>query len=926
MAQSQRYTYEIELIDSTKTLKGKVSIQLNEELRKKTDKLFLHLPSRSLEWKESFLQRQFIDFQNVRLYYADEKEKGSIKLKPGFFKLYNIERCTDCEFMELPISYPNNELIFEFEMVLPKASFNGIGYDGEVYRIIDWLPRLAPFDEEGWQLNPVTFQNDWYHNRDEISVNISLDSSFTVASNLSQINSKTVGAVREIKFYKKSTSNIQFYISKSFSTYQINDRIKLYSSIPDPYLPSILPSLEIKVNEFLASQIGDDFSKEFDLVILNNKIGEFQSDKLLSIDYPKSSFQFSSKLAHARAEQLFRYEMNPNGFKEVWLARGLPYYYKYKFIQAEYPNKKWIPLGPWQIIGRIFDLDEFDYGYQNQFLWLYISRQGLDQAMNTQADSLSRLNYEAITQAKTYLSLSHMEAYTGGRNFRRALNKFYSENRENKVTRSSDLQKAFEFFVFRDVKWFFETLVPSDKECDYQLVKVDWCPTVSTVTVKNLKKLAIPFSVTGYKEGKEVITEWFPGHLGKKSLQTYHDKFDKVIINKHQTAPEFSQKNNTIRPGQWFKRAEPVRLQFFNSFENPDKTQVYWMPSFNYNNYDKLLLSLQFHNRSVAFVRKPFEYTLVPEYSTGTNTLTGSMSSLWNFTPSGGPFHRWSTGFYARYNHYDEDLAFFRFSPSLNLFFRRNYAASKIIQRLRFRGISLQREVADLSSDVAGETTFEGYNVGTVTYTRENIHLLKPYTIIADFQQGNEFSLFSASADFRWMLPNKHWFIWRNFGGAFLRNDLADAGNSFNYYSMGLSGTQDYLFDYELIGRSDESGIWTQQFFTTDGGFKTRTNAFADRYMLASNISLPLLTPFHYKGLRPSLGLFGDIGVVDNFNKVYWDYGLRLSVFTDFLEFYFPFQNNDTNFLTEGTYSQNIRFVFNLDPSEIIERLRRGYY
>lgn len=880
-----------------------------------------------MEWKGSFVQKQFIDFQNIRLYYGDENQKGYIKIEKLNLGEKEYTSCLDCEFIALPKNGNSDLVKIQFEIKLPDAIYTGIGFDGEVYRIIDWLPRLANYDGLKWHLNPVTFQSDWYHAKDNFKVDLKANADFKIASNLNNIGVKNLEKnLALFSFEHASKTNLQFYLSKIFTEYIINDSVKLFSTYEDPYLPAILPTLDQKTNSFFEEQFANDFSRSYQLVVLKNKVGEFQSDGVLSIDYPKSTFDFSNDLTHARAEQIFRYEISPNGFKEVWLARGIPYYYKYEFIHQEYPEKKWLPLTSFQIIGKIFDLDEFEYGYQNQFLWLYIARQGLDQAMSTPADSLSRLNYEAITQAKTYLGLSHLEAYSGNRNFRRSMNRFYLENKNNPNTSSKDLKSAFKYFVFRDVDWFFDNLVKSDQEHDYQILKTDYCSTVSTATIVNKKSLAIPFSLTGYKDGKEVVTEWFDGHTGKKSIQTYHEKFDKVIINNHRTSPEYSQKNNSIRGRGLFKRVEPIRLQFFNSFENPSKSQVYWMPAFYYNNYDKLLLSVQLHNRSVAFVRKPFEYRLEPEYSTGTNTLTGSLSSLWNFTPANGPFHRISTGFYGRYNHYDEDLAFYRFSPSLNLFFRRKYAESKILQRIRFRGILLQQEELADPENQSSERIYDGYNLASATYTLENINLLKPYTLVSDFQIGNQFSLLSTTLDLRWMLPNKHWLIWRNFGGLFLNNSLAGAGDGPTFYSMGLSGTQDYLFDYELIGRSDESGIWSQQFFTTDGGFKGPTGVFANSFLMASNVSLPLITPFKYQGLRPSIGLFGDIGFADNFDKVYWDYGIRISVFTDFLELYLPIQNHETNFLTAPGYLQSCRFVFNLDPSEIIERIRRGYY
>ena len=203
-------------------------------------------------------------------------------------------------------------LNWTLKLKIADARFTGIGFDGEVYRIIDWLPRLAPYDS-GWQSNPITYQNDWYQNPADVEVEWEVDKDFKIASNLNSSGReiRTEDGRKRLLFKKAQTTNIQFYLSNKFENYKTTDSIELFTAYKDPYLPSILPSLDEKVNAFFKSRFGDGFSKKYQLVILKNKIGEFQSDGVLSIDYPHSTFNFASNLAHARAEQIFRYKMEP---------------------------------------------------------------------------------------------------------------------------------------------------------------------------------------------------------------------------------------------------------------------------------------------------------------------------------------------------------------------------------------------------------------------------------------------------------------------------------------------------------------------------------------------------------------------------------------------------------------------------------------
>jgi hypothetical protein len=87
--------------------------------------------------------------------------------------------------------------------------------------------------------------------------------------------------------------------------------------------------------------------------------------------------------------------------------------------------------------------------------------------------------------------------------------------------------------------------------------------------------------------------------------------------------------------------------------------------------------------------------------------------------------------------------------------------------------------------------------------------------------------------------------------------------------------------------------------------------------MLTTGVNVPIWTVF---------GVFGDVGYVDNFDAMYWDYGVRISILTDFLEFYLPIQSSQRDFIYESDYLSNARMVLNVDVDQIIDRVRRGWY
>jgi hypothetical protein len=932
-AQAVSHAYTLSYKPSSHQLSGRLVVQFQNQQTEALDSLYLHLPSRALEWKGSSLNHQLLEYQKVESHFADEEEVGTITVHSLRVDQTTLKPCSACEFIGLPLSTPLQpgtqiELVLAFDLLLPEYTFTGIGVgEDESVRIAAWLPKMAALCQNSWLLYPYRLQNDLYPQNSQVSMQLTLPATAEVFSNLNpqtaedrallgkQDSSASSPANKTIHL-SGSAADVQLFWSEHYLTHTLENGQRIATEDGEYAWAALAPVLEKKISKYLYSE-GLDSVSPYDLLLVNKKMGEYQScNSLVVMDVPKDAFVFETELVYALAQQKLRYQLAVDGFEEAWIARGLPYFYKYQYIEEKYPQKAWLPFS-FSFLGRFFDLDEFTNPYQNAFLYLYLARQNLDQAMATNVDSLTRLNYEAVIEAKAYLSFRHLRAYVGDPNFKRAIHRYYTQYTDT-VSAQVQLQNAFAFYHNQPVAAFFGDYTLENTVYDFALVHTDYCPTVATATVINRGTVMLPYSLTGYKDNKAIYTEWFQPHEGKRSVQLMHNEYDYVVLNAHLNEPEYSQKNNRVRRRGLFRQMEPLRLQFYNSFERPDRTQIFWLPSIGYNAYDQVLLGVRLSNTSL--VQKKFEYAVSPELSTGTGSLTGYASLVYNHPSKSKSslLRQWSTGVFARYYHYDRDLGYFRVSPAINFYFEDPHAYRSIRQRLRFRGVRVDRELPAMSEVVDGSNTLQNasYTIFNAQYKLENISIIKPYTLKADFQLGDQFSRFDIEADMRYMLPNKKWLIWRNFAGVFFQSSPSAPGNP-NYYSYGLSGTQDYLFDYSLIGRSDEAGVWSRQFFVTDGGFKSETNVFADNFILSSNLSLPLYSFF---------GLYGDVGVVDNFNTLYWDCGIRLAFLTDFVEVYLPFYSNQTSFITEPDYFSQTRFVLDINIGNIIARARRGYY
>lgn len=879
------------------------------------DSLWLQLPSRSTEDRQSALHKELEEDQLLDLHYAPAAKRGFIRIKKLGWNLPGAIQVQQGEFIgwPLPESLPDTiSLRLQYQLKLPHRGLLGMGYEDHLYSIIDWLPRVPYYYQEQWHRTPVNTQNSRFLGKDHFEISITLPSSYELASSLAHQSHKNISPGTTRWLLSGQARSLQMHFSPHFRHHKIAGGKDLYTIEEHELMPAYISALENEVSNFFMGELDDSLDQHQRLVLLPEEEISYQSALMLSLSKASQRFDQSRKLAHARAQAAFRYRIHPHPRNFPWLAYGLPYYYQMTFASAVYPEERWVPYGDsW--LGKLLDLDEFSYAYQNRFLYLFLARQGLAQSATTSMDSLTRLNFQAVTQAKTFLLLSHLRSYLSKGNFERGMRR-YLHRQSEKSPGPEELRSAMQYFAAKPLQWWYEQSLPAEGIYDYKLTDYEYCSTVSTATVKNTGHLQTPFSLTGIKDGKPVLTEWFPGHEGKRSVQLHHEDYDYVALNYHLFHPEFNPHNNRVYDRWIAARTEPLRFQFYNNFEIAHNSQVFYMPMASYNAYDKLLLGAQLTNASLL-VKKPWEYRITPKISTGTGSLTGSASLRYNWTlKPGGLVRQISASLFGRYYHYDKDLAYTRLSPGLNFYLRKPYPRSPLIQKLRLRTVMVDREMPpEISS--AQRYELASYSVAQLGYRLENTAILHPTILKADLEYADKFTKIYASLDQRWRLPNRKWLIWRTFAGVFLRNQFYDQGHAANFYSFGLSQRPDYLFDYQLLGRSDTRGLWSKQFFISDGGFKQDMGVRADRYLATTGLTIPLYSV---------LGLYGDAGWADD--QFYWGYGARLGLITDFAEVYFPLQSQREIHWDDHRYWKNVRFVLNLDIDAIINRLRRGLY
>jgi hypothetical protein len=325
-------------------------------------------------------------------------------------------------------------------------------------------------------------------------------------------------------------------------------------------------------------------------------------------------------------------------------------------------------------------------------------------------------------------------------------------------------------------------------------------------------------------------------------------------------------------------------------------------------------LGTKIYNKTI--LRKRLNYRFSPQYATRSRALTGSASVFYTHNLENQDLFDITYGFVAGYQSFAQDAFFTRIRPSIAFTFRDDTDFRKDRTDLILaRYVSIERR---LGPDAVVAIDEPDYGVFNLRYVRSNPGIINFSNFAADFQIADKFSKFSVNYEFRKLTKSNRNVNLRLFAGVFLENNTDP--NS-DYFSFALDRPTDYLFDLNYLGRSEASGLFSQQIIIAEGGFKSKLDTpFANQWMATANFSTSI---WRY------IQIYGDVGFVknrfDSANFVY-DSGIRLNLVEDYFEIYFPLYSNLGWEIGQSNYDQRIRFMFTVDPQVLLGLFRRKWY
>ncbi|APG59240.1 metalloprotease [Christiangramia salexigens] len=908
------------LIDSTRTLEVDQKIRFINTENRELVSIYLNDWNNAFSTKSSDLAKRFAEDYSRRFHFAKLEERGHTRI-------HSIQDSLNGEYewdrpgevpdlirirLEKPLPAGDSiELKLNYSLRIPDDKFTRFGKDQQGnYKLRYWYIVPAPLDN-GWKLYSHKDLGLQYVKPYNIDISLDIPTQFYAASGLDLIKTTTNLNSKKITF--KGTDRIDgtMYLTKSYIFESIKtDSKQVITNIEDEDIQLDLKNALLeRVVGFLQERLGDYPHKNLFVTqedYLKNPI--YGLNQLPSFIRPfPDGFQYDIKLFKTLSDYYLHNTIMVNPRTEKWVTDAIMISLMMDYVDTYYPNMKLVgKLG--DVIGlKWFHAADLKFNDQYQFLYMNMARMNLDQPLITSQDSLVKFNENIANAYKAGIGIKYLEDFIGQEPVKRSISEFYSEYKLKPVT-DEDFIASLKQNSEKNIDWFFEDYVGTSSKIDYKISHVKAEGDSLKVTIKNRLSGKMPISLYGLNEGNVTYKTWVEQVKDTKSIYIPKQDIQRLALNYESKVPEVNQRNNYKAVTKFLNK--PIQFRLLQDVEDPKYHQIFFMPEFEYNLYDGISIGPKLYNKTI--LSKTFNFAISPKYGFNSETFVGSASFVNTHQFENKELYAISYGMAGTRFSYGYDLFYEKFTPFLTFNFRNAYLRSNERQRLLIRNVNVKRDQNPDSPLLQPD-----YNVFNINYRYSNPNFIKYFSGGIDYQLSDKFSKISFSAEYRKLFKNNRQINLRFFSGAFIYNDVSTN----DYFSFALDRPTDYLFDYNYYGRSQGSGLFSQQIIVAEGGFKSQLQPeFANDWLMSLNGSTNIWNWIY---------AYGDVGLVKNKGsnaELLYDSGIRVSLVQDYFELFFPVYSNLGWEIDEPDYDQRIRFIVALDINTLIRLFTRRWY
>tara|TARA_B110000091_G_scaffold214336_1_gene267102 strand:+ start:2219 stop:5029 length:2811 start_codon:yes stop_codon:yes gene_type:complete len=879
--------------------------------------IYLHNWPNSFRDRKTPLSKRFIENFKKNLYFAKEKDLGKSTIKNLTVNFENtefkeVENQADIIEVDLIKSLKPNDSVkiaVTYIVKLPNAKFTDYGKTKEGYHLRFWYLTPAVY-KNGWQLMSNLNIDDLYECGTDFTIEVNIPKEYVLESNLYQYKTAK-GDLTNYYLVGKNKTDIILGINKkkqlkTFKTAKTTVYTNVYIDDIDYNTTTSILNRELL---FIEKYLGTYPHK----VIYIDKITQRKNpvyglSQLPNFLRPFSdTFKWDVTMFKALTKKYIENTLLLNKRKDYWFLDGLQNYLMLEYIEEFYPDTKllgnlsdkWF-LKNYHISKQMFN-DKYPLMYQ------FISRTFLDQTLVTPADSLSNFNRKIANKYKAGLGFRYLKEFLGDSILNSSIKEFYQKN-QTKTISSSEFQKILSAKTDKKIDWFFNDFIKTNKKIDYTIDAVIIKKDSLKITIKNKRNITTPVLLYGLKDKEIRYKKWFTEIEKSKTITIPKKDFNKIALNYENSYPELNTYDNWRNlENKIFNK--PIKFTLIKDIQDPYYTQIFYEPEVSYNFYNGLIAGIKLHNKPL--IKRNLEFKFAPSYATKSGSLIGQFSVLYNQYFEKTKIQKIMFGISGQTLDYAPNLSYASLVPFANIIFKRKSLRDATRESITAKIVHIDKEIPNTEI----RTDKDNYSILSLSYNYINPDIIKEFRYNFSLEFAEKFSKAAIDLRFRSLSTSDTQLDFRFFAGAFLNNKTEG-----DYFSFGLDRANDYLFQLNYFGRSENTGFFSKQYIIAEGGFKSiLPTRFANQYMVAFNSSF---------GLWRWVEFYNDIAFLKNKNDpIYFGYnnGIRLNFVHNILEVYFPLYSNNGWETSQKAYPQKIRFTLTADIRSIYNFLRRGF-
>lgn len=919
---SAQHTIKIDatLNSSQRTLSIKEEITYKNTSEDTLKEIYLFDWANSFSSKTTPLGKRFSENYESAFHFEKDKDRGRTDIE----KIYNNEsiplqwqRGAAADILriipKMPLN-PGDSYTFNLEYTVKVSDdrFTRYGVNNvNDYRLRYWYIAPAVYNGE-WQVYSNKNTDDLFLAPSEFSVALHLPKNYTVTSDFDLVSEATSENIKTTNLFGKDRTKAVLYLEKNPN----------YETIETDHLKIVTDLQNSKVNPPVQAIMIDRVVR-----FLNEKLGPYPFDKMVisETDYKTNPVYGLNQLPSfiSPFPDGFEYDMEQlktitrhyientfvlNSREDYWLQDALQIYLMMEYVDTYYPKMKIIGnLSNWWVI-RWAHMSDLEFNDQYSMLYLNMARSNIHQALTTPKDSLLKFNMNISTGYYGASGLKYLKEYLGDDVLNKSIKDFYSENKLKQI-KSSDFEAFLSERTELPINWFFEDFADTRTTIDFKIKKVEKQGDSLKVFIKNNRKSELPVSLYGLNKDEIVYKTWTKPIDSVSVITIPSANIRKLSLNYNGEIPEYNRRNNYKSVNGLLNK--PLQFRLFQDVEDPSYTQFFFMPIFEYNLYDGVSAGLRLYNKTV--LPKAVHYSLEPQFGFRSKTLVGRASVSYTQTMNEGNLYAMRYGFSGNYYSYDRGLFYKKFTPYITFAFRNPDLRNNEKQFINLRSVNVYRD-----DDPNNEDQEPNYSVFNVQYVYSNPNLINYFRSVVDYEISSKFSKVSVNMEYRKLFLSNRQLNLRFFAGAFLFNDTRE---NEDFFSFALDRPNDYLFDYNYYGRSENSGLFSQQLIIAEGGFKSQLEpAYANSWIATANAST---------NIWRWIFAYGDVGLVHNKARgtnAIFDTGIRLSLVADYFELYFPVYSTLGFEPSLPHYDEKVRFIVTISPKTLLSLFTRRWY